>query len=147
MPAPDHLGVSPLAGGPRPGRRQPARPLDLAWQGGQLVALLGPNGSGKSTLLGALAGLLPGQGEVRIGGESLADLSWPALAQRRAMLPQRQPQLFHIPVFQVLSLGLDEANLRPDRTRPFRRCARHWSWKPCWRGTSAGCLAGSSSGC
>ena len=31
-------------------------PLDLAWHGGQLVALLGPNGSGKSTLLGALAG-------------------------------------------------------------------------------------------
>ncbi len=91
----------------------PARlsPLDLAWAGGQLVALLGPNGSGKSTLLGALAGILPAEGAVLLGGEVLTDLSWPELARRRAMLPQRQPQLFHIPVFQVLSLGLDEEGL------------------------------------
>lgn len=110
MPAPDHPGGQPpLLAASALAVANRLAPLDLAWQGGQLVALLGPNGSGKSTLLGALAGLLPGQGEVRIGGESLADLSWLALAQRRAMLPQRQPQLFHIPVFQVLSLGLDEA--------------------------------------
>ncbi|MBV7469093.1 ATP-binding cassette domain-containing protein [Aeromonas sp. sif0611] len=86
-------------------------PLDLAWAGGQLVALLGPNGSGKSTLLGALAGILPADGAVLLGGKVLTDLSWPELARRRAMLPQRQPQLFHIPVFQVLSLGLDEEGL------------------------------------
>ncbi|MFM5093680.1 ATP-binding cassette domain-containing protein [Aeromonas rivipollensis] len=86
-------------------------PLDLAWAGGQLVALLGPNGSGKSTLLGALAGILPAEGAVLLGGEVLTDLSWPELARRRAMLPQRQPQLFHIPVFQVLSLGLEEGGL------------------------------------
>ncbi|MFM4745847.1 ATP-binding cassette domain-containing protein [Aeromonas dhakensis] len=110
MPAPDHPGSQPpLLAARALAVANRLAPLDLAWQGGQLVALLGPNGSGKSTLLGALAGLLSGQGEVRIGGESLADLSWPELAQRRAMLPQRQPQLFHIPVFQVLSLGLDEA--------------------------------------
>jgi len=83
-------------------------PLDLRWHGGQLVALLGPNGSGKSTLLGALAGILPADGAVLLGGEVLTDLSWPELAKRRAMLPQRQPQLFHIPVFQVLSLGLGQ---------------------------------------
>ncbi|MDF2414910.1 ATP-binding cassette domain-containing protein [Aeromonas sp. 1HA1] len=83
-------------------------PLDLRWHGGQLVALLGPNGSGKSTLLGALAGILPAEGNVLLGGDVLTDLSWPELAKRRAMLPQRQPQLFHIPVFQVLSLGLDQ---------------------------------------
>lgn len=88
----------------------PARlaPLDLAWRGGQLVALLGPNGSGKSSLLGALAGTVPAEGVVRLGGEAISSMSWAALARRRAMLPQRQPQLFHIPVFQVLSLGLDE---------------------------------------
>lgn len=86
-------------------------PLDLTWSGGQLVALLGPNGSGKSSLLGALAGLLPADGAVLLGGEAITTLSWPELATRRAMLPQRQPQLFHIPVFQVLSLGLDEEGL------------------------------------
>ena len=51
------------------------------------------------------------EGAVLLGGEVLTDLSWPELARRRAMLPQRQPQLFHIPVFQVLSLGLDEEGL------------------------------------
>lgn len=96
----------------------PARlaPLNLAWTSGQLVALLGPNGSGKSTLLGALAGILPAQGDVLLDGEVLTDLGWQALARRRAMLPQRQPQLFHIPVFQVLSLGLDEGS-EPARQR------------------------------
>ncbi|MFM5136052.1 ATP-binding cassette domain-containing protein [Aeromonas rivipollensis] len=92
-------------------------PLDLAWAGGQLVALLGPNGSGKSTLLGALAGILPAEGAVLLGGEVLTDLSWPELARRRAMLPQRQPQLFHIPVFQVLSLGLEEGGLPESQGR------------------------------
>ncbi|MGS3174432.1 ATP-binding cassette domain-containing protein [Aeromonas sanarellii] len=87
-------------------------PLDLAWAGGQLVALLGPNGSGKSSLLGALAGILPADGAVRIEGDEIVALGWSELARRRAMLPQRQPQLFHIPVFQVLSLGLDEQGLR-----------------------------------
>ncbi|WP_459575415.1 ATP-binding cassette domain-containing protein [Aeromonas enteropelogenes] len=96
----------------------PARlaPLNLTWTGGQLVALLGPNGSGKSTLLGALAGILPAQGDVLLDGEVLTDLGWQVLARRRAMLPQRQPQLFHIPVFQVLSLGLDEGS-EPARQR------------------------------
>ncbi|UNP89780.1 ATP-binding cassette domain-containing protein [Aeromonas encheleia] len=116
MPMPDLAG-SPLL--KARGLSIPARlaPIDLDWQGGQLVALLGPNGSGKSTLLGALAGILPAEGTVRLGGEAIADLSWPELARRRAMLPQRQPQLFHIPVFQVLSLGLDEGTEPEVRNR------------------------------
>ncbi|HDX9011002.1 TPA: ATP-binding cassette domain-containing protein, partial [Aeromonas dhakensis] len=68
MPAPDHPGSQPpLLAARALAVANRLAPLDLAWQGGQLVALLGPNGSGKSTLLGALAGLLSGQGEVRIG--------------------------------------------------------------------------------
>lgn len=112
----DPISVAALAAAPLLEARALAiagrlSPLDLRWHGSQLVALLGPNGSGKSTLLGALAGILPADGAVLLGGEVLTDLSWPELAKRRAMLPQRQPQLFHIPVFQVLSLGLDEEGL------------------------------------
>ena len=84
------------------------------------MALLGPNGSGKSSLLGALAGLLPADGAVLLG-RAITTLSWPELATRRAMLPQRQPQLFHIPVFQVLSLGLEEGAPMPRRRR-WRMC-------------------------
>jgi branched-chain amino acid transport system ATP-binding protein len=40
------------------------RPLDLAVDEGEVLAILGPNGAGKSTLMNTLAGLLP-----RLGGE------------------------------------------------------------------------------
>jgi putative ABC transport system ATP-binding protein len=48
--------------------------LDIAK--GDFVAIIGPSGSGKSTLLHLLGGMLsPTAGEVRIGGDSLYDLS------------------------------------------------------------------------
>jgi len=43
------------------------------------VALVGPNGAGKSSLLGAMAGLLPATGSVRVNGRELLELS----AERR----------------------------------------------------------------
>lgn len=48
--------------------------LDIAK--GDFVAVIGPSGSGKSTLLHLLGGMLsPTAGKVRIGGDSLYDLS------------------------------------------------------------------------
>jgi branched-chain amino acid transport system ATP-binding protein len=48
------------------------RDLDLAVEGGTVLALLGPNGAGKSTLLLTLAGLLPARaGEARVDGVAL----------------------------------------------------------------------------
>jgi NitT/TauT family transport system ATP-binding protein len=46
--------------------------IDLAIDGGGIVALIGPNGSGKSTLLRVIAGLLaPDRGTVTIDGERI----------------------------------------------------------------------------
>ncbi|MGE6081866.1 ATP-binding cassette domain-containing protein, partial [Aeromonas veronii] len=75
---------------------------------GGVGALRPPKGGGRPPLGGGGGGFSPADGTVLLGGEVLTDLSWLELAKRRAMLPQRQPQLFHIPVFQVLSLGFDE---------------------------------------
>ena len=43
----------------------------LALRGGELVALVGPNGAGKTTLIRALAGLMPADGTITLGGKPL----------------------------------------------------------------------------
>lgn len=63
-------------------------PLDLDLEEGSWTVLVGPNGAGKSTLLRALAGLLPAEGTVCLGGEALGT-SRRAVARRVAFLPQR----------------------------------------------------------
>ena len=58
--------------------------VDLAVDGGELVAVMGPSGSGKSTLL-TIAGSLeqPTRGEVLVGGIALSGLSRNRLARLR----------------------------------------------------------------
>jgi NitT/TauT family transport system ATP-binding protein len=52
------------------GRLAVLEDIDLAIDGGEIVALIGPNGSGKSTLLRVIAGLLtPDRGTVTIDGD------------------------------------------------------------------------------
>ena len=58
--------------------------VDLAAEGGELIAIVGPSGSGKSTLLHLLGGLdVPDGGSIAIGGQRLAGLDRPALADFR----------------------------------------------------------------
>ena len=61
---------------------------DLNVEKGEAVAILGSSGSGKSTLLNLIAGIdLPDQGEVRIDGKSLGQMSEKnrTLLRRRTM--------------------------------------------------------------
>jgi iron complex transport system ATP-binding protein len=64
------------------------RELTLRIPSGSRLGLIGPNGSGKTTLLRAIAGLVPAQGEIRVGQDAGAGLSRRELARRIALVPQ-----------------------------------------------------------
>jgi cobalamin transport system ATP-binding protein len=64
------------------------RELSLRIPGGSRLGLIGPNGSGKTTLLRAIAGLVPHQGQIRLGDAAGAALSRRELARRIALVPQ-----------------------------------------------------------
>jgi putative ABC transport system ATP-binding protein len=68
------------------GKRQVAalESIDLEIARGEMVSIVGPSGSGKSTLLNLIGGLdRPTSGEIRIDGQSVADLSDDSLTRLR----------------------------------------------------------------
>ncbi|HLH46156.1 MAG TPA: ABC transporter ATP-binding protein [Acidimicrobiales bacterium] len=84
--------------------------VDLRAASGERVALIGPSGCGKSTLFNIVAGLdQPTAGEVRIGGEVLAERLGASayMPQRDALLPWRR-------VLDNVTLALELAG-RPRR--------------------------------
>jgi iron complex transport system ATP-binding protein len=72
---------------------------------GELVVLLGPNGAGKTTLIRALAGVLPSDGRIEIGGRPLAACSLRERARRIAYLPQGHITHWPMDVASVVALG------------------------------------------
>ena len=62
--------------------------INLAIPGGEWTSIVGPNGAGKSTLIHALAGLLPYEGSIQIGGVELRSIAIKARAQQIAWLEQ-----------------------------------------------------------
>jgi ABC-type cobalamin/Fe3+-siderophores transport system ATPase subunit len=62
--------------------------IDLAIPGGEWTSIVGPNGAGKSTLVQALAGLLPYEGSIQVGGIELRSIAIKARAQQIAWLEQ-----------------------------------------------------------
>ena len=77
----------------------------LALEPGCFTALIGPNGAGKTTLMRALAGLLPAQGKIEIGGRPLGSLSARDRARQIAYLPQGHVFHWPMPVAAVVALG------------------------------------------
>ena len=93
--------------------------ISLSLSPGHLVALVGPNGAGKTTLLRALAGLLPSDGAVHVGGDALSSLSLRERARRFAYLPQGHVVHWPLPARDIVALGryphgaTDPARLSP----------------------------------
>jgi iron complex transport system ATP-binding protein len=101
------------------GGRAVLKNVSLALSSGHLVALVGPNGAGKTTLLRALAGLVPSEGAIHVGGDALASLALRERARRFAYLPQGHIVHWPLPARDIVALGryphgaTDPARLTP----------------------------------
>lgn len=87
------------------GRATIVEDASLSLRTGELVALVGPNGAGKTTLIRALAGLVPAEGSITLGGKRLESLKPRERARAVAYLPQGH--IFHWPmqVVDIVMLG------------------------------------------
>lgn len=81
------------------------RSLDLSVGEGSWTMVVGPNGAGKSSLLAAIAGLLPYEGEIRIGGTDVRNLHPRQRAQLVSVVPQRPELPTGLTVFEYALLG------------------------------------------
>jgi iron complex transport system ATP-binding protein len=101
--------------------------VSLTLSSGHLVALVGPNGAGKTTLLRALAGLVPSEGSVHVGGDALSALPLRERARRFAYLPQGHIVHWPLPARDIVALGryphgaTDPARLTPRDTEAVLR--------------------------
>jgi iron complex transport system ATP-binding protein len=87
------------------GKRKVLHDISLSLAPSRLVALVGPNGAGKTTLLRALAGLIPSDGDIQIGGDALSSLSLRERARRFAYLPQGHMVHWPLPARDIVALG------------------------------------------
>jgi iron complex transport system ATP-binding protein len=70
------------------GGRRVLHDVDLTVSRGEWVTVVGANGAGKSTLLRFIAGVVPGEGELRLDGQALDALSRRTRARLIALVPQ-----------------------------------------------------------
>ncbi|MEN5084405.1 ABC transporter ATP-binding protein [Bosea sp. TWI1241] len=88
--------------------------VDATLARGEVLGIVGPNGAGKSTLLRVLAGVLaPDVGELRVDGETRAQLGAKALARRVAFLAQEGQAAWSLSAGALVGLG------RLPHRRPF----------------------------
>lgn len=80
--------------------------INLAFNEGQVTALLGHNGSGKSTLLKTLARQIPASaGDVTLEGKASKSLGARAFARIVGYLPQHPPGTDGLTVRELIALG------------------------------------------
>jgi len=134
-------GVSARLGGV-----QVLHPLDLQLEPGRWTSIVGPNGAGKSTLLKVLAGLLPHQGSVWLGGRVLSQWSARERARNVAWLGQGESVVDDLSVLDLVLLGRLPHQPwlgKPDAqdlavVEKYLRQTQAWEW----RNRSVGALSG-----
>jgi branched-chain amino acid transport system ATP-binding protein len=91
--------------------------LDLSVPEGAIVALLGANGAGKTSTLAGIVGLVPAQGEVRLGGESISRLAPEDISRNGvALVPEGRRVFPSLTVAENLHLGGAAHGTRHDVT-------------------------------
>ena len=84
----------------------------------RFVGLVGPNGAGKTTLMRAIAGLIPFEGQVTLGGQALEALAPRQRARAIAYLAQGAESHWPLETRRLVALG------RLPHLEPFRRPSR-----------------------
>jgi iron complex transport system ATP-binding protein len=72
---------------------------------GEWVGVIGPNGAGKTTLLRAIAGLVPHDGTIAIGGSRVSETRRRELSRRVALVPQDPLMPSEMTVAEYVLLG------------------------------------------
>ncbi|MFC4638291.1 ABC transporter ATP-binding protein [Deinococcus hohokamensis] len=73
---------------------------------GHIVSVIGANGAGKTTLMNSVMGVLPSQGDVVYGGESLRGVSLEGrVARGISLVPERRELFASMSVADNLTLG------------------------------------------
>lgn len=81
------------------------RDVSFQVEEGKRLCILGPNGCGKTTLLRGIMGILPVQGTVTVGGETLTGMSARQKARRIALMSQLSSAYFAYTVYETVMLG------------------------------------------
>ena len=88
---------------------------------GEIVTVIGPNGAGKTTLLNAIMGLLPSQGGLTLGGDTIARPTVEAMVRRGvALVPEKRELFGEMSVEDNLLLGGVALWRRGQRDQPAR---------------------------
>jgi iron complex transport system ATP-binding protein len=92
---------------------------------GEWLGVIGPNGAGKSTLIRAVAGLVPYEGEIRVGGRVHGSSDRRGRARSVAYVPQRPvlPRSMTVTDYVLLGRSAHHSYLGPETARDRRVAA------------------------
>ena len=93
------------------------KPISIAIEPGELIAIVGPNGSGKTSLLRCIYRVnKPSSGKVLIDGTNIWAMSAQQYAQRIATVLQDTGSEFGLSVFEMIEIGLTPKSTHWKRT-------------------------------